>query len=231
MFRPSTMRHLACRMHSPTTPALTTRHGPTRWPSYAHPLRHLSTPTSPPSPPSPSSSSSSSSHPPSSFTGAADTFVARAREHGAASLIGPFIPGGGFDSLLAHMRVDKIDPSGLAVCTLPLSHSPSCNVPSSPTPPHALYSFGNSYGKLHGGVYALLTDVLGTLAILAKDHTRAGVSVDIQTTYLRAVDLTDTLRCEGRVLKLGGRMAFTEVRMFRQSDNQLVAVGKHIKAL
>ena len=213
-------------VHSAALRTFITPPRPLPWPSHLRPLRRFSSPAAPsPPPPSPPS------HPPSSFTGAADTFVARAREKGAASLVGPFIPGGGFDTLLTHMRVDTMDASGLAICTLPLSHSPTCNQPSSPTPPHALYSFGNSYGKLHGGVYALLTDVVGTLAILAKDHRRAGVSIDLQTSYLSAVDLTDALRCEGRVLKLGGRLAFTEVRMFRQSDNKLVAIGKHIKAL
>ena len=189
-----------------------------------HPRSHWFS-TSPTPPPSSSSSS------PPSYTGSPDTFVARAKAHGASSLLGPFIPGGGFDSLLAHMTIEKMDPSGLTVCTLPLSHSPQCNAPSSPTPPHTLYSFGNSYGKLHGGVYALLTDVIGTLAILAKDSTRAGVSVDISTSYLRAVELSDVLRCEGRVVKLGGRLAFTEVRIYRQSDNALAATGKHIKAM
>ena len=181
----------------------------------------FSTSSSPPSPPPP--------HPSPSWVGGKETFVTKAKEHGAASLLGNFIPGGGFDTLLSHMRIDTMDPSGLTVCTLPLSHSPDCNSPTSPTPPHTLYSFGNSYGKLHGGVYALLTDVVGTLAILAKDASKAGVSVDIQTSYFRSVELSDSLRCEGRVLKAGGRLCFTEVRMFRQSDNKLVAVGKHIK--
>ena len=38
----------------------------------------------------------------------------------------------------------------------------------------------NSYGTLHGGAISTLVDVIGTLALLAKDHKRGGVSVRMQ---------------------------------------------------
>ena len=148
------------------------------------------------------------------------SFIERAKRDGAASLIGPFRSSGGYDSLLHAMTVERMDPSGHTTCTLPLS----------PTP-HQPLSLHNSHHRLHGGLHCLLVDVVGTLALLAADGSRGGVSVDIQCQYLDAVELTDTLRCEGRVLKLGGRLGFTEVLLYRQSDGKLVAAGKHIKAM
>lgn len=117
------------------------------------------------------------------------------------------------------MTIERMDPSGHTVCTLPLSHHT-----------HQL-SFHNSWGKLHGGVHALLVDVVGTLALLAADGSRGGVSVDISCQYVESVEVSDVLRCEGRVLKLGKRLGFTEVLLYRQSDGKLVASGKHIKAM
>ena len=161
----------------------------------------------------------------------------RAKEFGSASLLGPFIPGGGFDTLLSHMTVNSLDPTGFVSCTLPLTDPCSAAQPaasSSPplsSSPHPAYSFANSYSKLHGGLYLLLVDVVGTLSLLAKDSGRAGVSVDIGCQFLLSVELTDSLRCEGRVLKLGKRLGFTEVRIFRESDGQLAAVGRHVKAM
>ena len=181
-----------------------------------------------------SSSSPPSSRPPRAASPSPEllNFVDRARQFGSASLLGRFIPGGGFDTLLSHMTVDELDPAGVVSCTLPLSDPCLAGQPpSSPDPPHPAYSFSNSYQRLHGGLYLLLVDVVGTLSLLAKDSSRAGVSVDIGCQFLLSCELSDSLRCEGRVLKLGRRLGFTEVRMYRVSDGQLAAVGKHIKAM
>ena len=156
---------------------------------------------------SPQLSTSSTSSPPISF-------IERAKRDGPFSLVGPFHSSGGFDSVLHAMTVERMDPTGHAICLLPLSSA-----------------FHNSHHKLHGGVHTLLVDVVGTLALLAKDGSRGGVSVDIQCQYMESVELTDTLRCEGRVLKLGKRLGFTEVMLYRQSDGKLVAAGKHVKAM
>ena len=118
------------------------------------------------------------------------------------------------------MTVERMDSTGHTSCLLPLS-SPA--LPS--------LSFHNSHGRLHGGVHALLVDVVGTLALLARDSSKGGVSVDIQCQYMESVEVTDTLRCVGRVLKLGKRLGFAEVKLYRESDGKLVASGKHIKAM
>ena len=148
------------------------------------------------------------------------SFIERAKRDGPTSLIGPFRSSGGFDSLLHSMTIERMDPAGHTTCILPLSPSPT-------TP----LSFHNSHHKLHGGLHALLVDVVGTLALLARDGSRGGVSVDIGCQYLESVEVTDTLRCEGRVVKLGKRLGFTEVLLYRQSDGKLIATGKHIKAM
>ena len=88
----------------------------------------------------------------------------------------------------------------------------------------------NSWGTLHGGAIATLVDVMGTLALLAKDHKRGGVSVELSVSYLVAVKAGDKVHCKGRTLKLGKTLGFTEVQLFTH-DGKLAATGRHTKAM
>lgn len=74
-------------------------------------------------------------------------------------------------------------------------------------------------------------DVLGTLALLSKDNTRPGVSVDINVSYLAGVKEGEKLLCKGTVLKTGRTLGFTSVEIRRASDGVLVVAGRHTKAL
>jgi acyl-coenzyme A thioesterase 13 len=89
----------------------------------------------------------------------------------------------------------------------------------------------NSYATLHGGAVSTLVDVLGTLALIGADHTRAGVSLEMNVSFLAAAKAGDELVVTGRVLKAGRSIGFTEVEIRRKSDDRLIATGRHTKAL
>jgi acyl-coenzyme A thioesterase 13 len=79
----------------------------------------------------------------------------------------------------------------------------------------------NSYGTLHGGAIGTIIDVVGTLALLADDPKRGGVSVDLNVNFLNPAKLGDSVTVEGRVLKTGKSLGFTEVDIKRVSGNRI----------
>jgi len=88
----------------------------------------------------------------------------------------------------------------------------------------------NAWGTLHGGAIATLVDIVGSLALLTKDHTRGGVSVELNVSYIAAIKAGQRVYCKGRVLKLGKKLGFTQVDLFTE-DGKLVATGRHTKAM
>ena len=48
--------------------------------------------------------------------------------------------------------------------------------------------------------------------------------------YVSAAKIGEKITCEGRVIKLGGRIAFTEV-VVKGADGRVVATGRHTKAI
>ena len=90
----------------------------------------------------------------------ARSFIELAKRHGGASLLGPFPTFGLFDSCLRGLHLTRMDPSGEAEGWMVVDKTVE-----------------NSWGTLHGGAVATIVDVMGTLALLAKDHSRGGVSV------------------------------------------------------
>ena len=135
--------------------------------------------------------------------------------------------GHGFTTPFTSMTVTRVLP-GHVQATMTVTHN-----------------LTNSFGTLHGGatgvfnddlsimfaiisLSATLVDVLGTMALLADDPLRPGVSVDINVTYIAAANTGDELILEGRcdqiaacchqgddridsVLKTGKRLGFTQV--------------------
>ena len=88
------------------------------------------------------------------------SFIQKARNHGAESLLGPLPTYGRFDTCLDGLEIVSIDSStGIAVARMTIQEK------------HA-----NAFETLHGGAVCTLVDVLGTLALLAKDVSRPGVS-------------------------------------------------------
>lgn len=88
----------------------------------------------------------------------------------------------------------------------------------------------NNYGTLHGGVIATLVDVVGTIALLGRDPRRAGVSIEMNQTFMSAARPGDRIVALGSVLKYGGRLGFTHVDLRRDSaSGLLLASGRHTK--
>ena len=142
-------------------------------------------------------------------------FMNAAREGGAQSLLGLLRTSSSrFDSCLSGLDVTSIS-SGRVTCSLTVTES-----------------LTNSYGTLHGGAAALLVDVVGTLAALSVDPARPGVSVEMSQTFLRPAPLGMQLFIEGKCLKSGKKLAFTDVEIRANTfDGQLIVVGQHTKAL
>ena len=142
------------------------------------------------------------------------SFIARAKAFGAQALLGRLTATPRFDRVLSSLRVTRVDEAaGEVDCEFEVEEG-----------------LQNTYSTLHGGATATLVDVVGSMALLSRDPTRAGVSVDLSVSYLAAARAGDTVRCLGRALKVGRRLGFSCVELRRKADGELLAVGRHTKA-
>lgn len=143
------------------------------------------------------------------------SFIARAKlAKSARVLLGRFQSAGKFDVCLekAGMTCTHIE-DGLAVLSIPVTRN-----------------LCNNYDTLHGGAISTIVDVVGTFALLSKDPTRAGVSIEMNQTFCSAARLGDNVLLTGRVLRYGRQLGFTEVTLRRGDENgALVATGRHTK--
>jgi uncharacterized protein (TIGR00369 family) len=89
----------------------------------------------------------------------------------------------------------------------------------------------NPHGALHGGVLTSLMDevVGGAIAslrgievMMAAPH----VTVEMNVSFLGTARPGDEMVVEGRVLRLGGTVAFAEAETRRRSDGELLAKGR-----
>jgi acyl-coenzyme A thioesterase 13 len=157
---------------------------------------------------------SASSAPPSPPPTTTTSFIARAKAFGAQALLGRLTATPRFDRVLSSLRVTRVDEAaGEVDCEFEVEEG-----------------LQNTYSTLHGGATATLVDVVGSMALLSRDPTRAGVSVDLSVSYLAAARAGDTVRCLGRALKVGRRLGFSSVELRRKADGELLAVGRHTKA-
>ena len=95
-------------------------------------------------------------------------------------------------------------------------------------------SLANNYGTLHGGAISTIVDVVGTLALLAVDPSRAGVSVEMNTSFCSAAKIGESLTLTGRTLRYGKSLGFTEIEVRKAASAggappTLVATGRHTK--
>lgn len=129
-------------------------------------------------------------------------------------MLGAFVhTGSRFDRVVAGLEVQKLT-DGHIECSFPVTDAAA-----------------NAYGTLHGGCITTLVDVVGTMALLTKDASRAGVSIELSSSFTSAAKVGDSVLCVGKVTKYGKRLGFTQVDLFRKSDGQLVASGRHTKHL
>ena len=140
-------------------------------------------------------------------------FIEKAKLGGANALLGAFCSSGKFDAAFASLKVLEIK-DGFVRCTMPVE---------TPT--------SNFYNTLHGGAAATLVDIVGTMAILTKDPLRAGVTVELNCSYMNAAKLGSDVIVEGKLLKIGKRIAFTQVDIFAEDGKTLCVSGRHTKSL
>jgi acyl-coenzyme A thioesterase 13 len=138
-------------------------------------------------------------------------FISRAKAHGANALLGAFVHQGKFDQCMKDLTVVSIG-DGVVKCTMPVTKEVS-----------------NVFNTLHGGATSTLIDVVGTMAVLSKDPVRPGVSVELNTSFVSAAKVGSVITCEGRLLKLGRKLAYTQVDVYGE-NGKLVATGRHTKA-
>jgi acyl-coenzyme A thioesterase PaaI-like protein len=104
---------------------------------------------------------------------------------------------------------------------------------------------------MHGGAIATAADVLGTMAVLSIDPTKPGVSIELNVSFMAAAKGKSLLshvgngtpftcschvggeevRIVARVLKMGKKIAFTEIEFFSKKTGALLAISRHTKAL
>ena len=100
-----------------------------------------------------------------------------------------------------------------------------------------LHRSAQNYGTLHGGAISTIVDVVGTLALLSVDPSKAGVSVEMNQTFCSAAKVGEKLLVTGRSLRCGRSLAFAEVEVRKWPTGReaegalppLVAVGRHTK--
>jgi acyl-coenzyme A thioesterase 13 len=145
-----------------------------------------------------------------------ESFIDRVKRAGANAMLGMFVTTGlKFDRVLEGMEVTRVDSkAGEVECVLAVTDK-----------------LGNAYGTLHGGVITTLVDVVGTMALLSVDPLRAGVSVELSTSFVSAAKVGESVRVVGKVVKTGKSLGFTQVDIFRTSDGKPVATGRHTKFL
>lgn len=146
-------------------------------------------------------------------TTTAQSFIERVKASGANALLGVFTATQRFDQTMSGLEVTRIS-SGVVHAKFMISEA-----------------VANSYGTLHGGATATLVDIMGTMALLTMDPTRAGVTVELSASYISAAKIGEEIQLVGRVLKTGKRLGFTDVVITRGSDGAIVASGRHTKAL
>ena len=140
-------------------------------------------------------------------------FISRAKAGGANALLGAFVHQGKFDKCMAKLSVLSIE-SGVVKCQMPVDKEVS-----------------NFYNTLHGGATSTLVDVVGTMAVLSKQPLKPGVSVDLNVSFVRAAKMGSVINIEGKLLKLGRKLAYTQVDITSAEDGKLIATGRHTKAL
>lgn len=142
------------------------------------------------------------------------SFIDKAKAGGANMLLGLFhARSDRFDMCLKDMTVESIG-GGEVTCSLKV-----------------LPELRNAYGTLHGGAISTIVDVVGTLALLGVDPTRAGVSVDLNVTFVRAAKADSTVIVVAKVTKVGRKLGFTEVELTDKETGKVIALGRHTKAL
>ncbi|CAH1996371.1 unnamed protein product [Acanthoscelides obtectus] len=84
----------------------------------------------------------------------------------------------------------------------------------------------NPIGGLHGGCSATLVDNISSYALLSHGKGAvASVSVDMHMTYIKGAKVGDTLKIEGRTMKVEKMLAFLEDEITNIETGHLLFKG------
>lgn len=64
------------------------------------------------------------------------------------------------------------------------------------------------------GALSTLVDITSTIALMTKDVSKAGVSVELNVSFASAAKIGEEVIIEAWVLKMGRKLGFTQVRNF-----------------
>ncbi|KAJ6484463.1 hypothetical protein C8R47DRAFT_1131454 [Mycena vitilis] len=85
---------------------------------------------------------------------------------------------------------------------------------------------------LHGSISATLVDLVAGLAITSTGSPKTGLSTDLHVSFVGSAREGETLWIEGIAERVGATLAFTRVRIEKESsegERMLVATGSHTK--
>lgn len=145
----------------------------------------------------------------------ATSFVQRAAKYGVNSLVQKYYPcrEGYFDQCMRGLKIDNIDQAkGTVLCSLKVNQE-----------------LENAFATLHGGAIASVVDICGTLALLSKDQNKPGVSVELNVSFCSAAPAGSSIEIEGKVVKYGKSLAFTQIDMYDKISRRQIATGRHTK--
>lgn len=89
----------------------------------------------------------------------------------------------------------------------------------------------NKFGTLHGGLTATLVDSISTMALMCTERGAAGVSVDMNITYMSPAKIGEEIVITAHILKQGRTLAFASVDLTNKATGKLIAQGRHTKHL
>lgn len=108
------------------------------------------------------------------------SFIDVAKTKGANALLGKFLSSDRFDRTMDGLTVASME-GNRVTCELEVHDG-----------------IANAYGTLHGGAVSTLVDIVGTLAILAQHPTSAGVSVELNVSFLAAAKVGEKVIITGQ---------------------------------
>ncbi|CAH1774173.1 unnamed protein product [Owenia fusiformis] len=117
----------------------------------------------------------------------------------------------GFDTVMKGLRVVSAG-NGNCVCELTVTEDEQ-----------------NRGGSLHGGMTATLVDVVSTCALMTTERQVAGVSVDMNITYMKGAKVGSEIVIDAKTLRCGSTLAFLSVDITHKADGTFVAQGRHTK--
>ena len=93
----------------------------------------------------------------------------------------------------------------------------------------------NRGGGLHGGLSSTLVDTITTCALMthnddkAESSIQAGVSVNLNVTFIKGAKENDEIVIDARTIKCGRTLAFLECEIRNKKCNSILVRGTHTK--